>query len=577
MTTSVGNIRRFRSVATLVGFCILVTLLRCGVVFASEQSSGVAGLPRDEVQRLGERIYREGILSSGESLKAIIRGDVLVEGTQFSCSSCHMRGGLGSYEGQVITLPTNGKSLFQPYNSRSYFQLSRTEKGKIPEQFRSATLRPAYTDTTLAKVIRGGVDPAGRVLDATMPRYQLDDRDMAILIAYLKELSSTYSPGVTDTTLRFATVIAGEVSPEDRAAMLVPLERYIEDRNTNARSFERRRDNYGWHTESMDRQFRRLSLAHWELKGPPETWRAQLEEYYRKEPVFALLGGISYGDWKPVHEFSEEHRIPCILPITDFPVISDGDWYTLYFSRGLYQEGETAAHYLSNMLEAESDQAVVQLVQDSHEGKTLAAGFEETWQGLGKTAPITKSIRAGEALPPEFLQQLVSHDRPPILILWAGPETLTALESISTDAKHPGMVIISSSLMKKSLMNLPETMRNFTYITYPYRLPQEEGIYSKFAKVWLSSRKAPVNDKRISTRMFSLMSLMTQTLMHMKSNFYRDYFLDVISMFPDQLYPDYERLSFGPGQVYASKGCYIVQLTQGANPQLVKKSDWVIH
>ena len=73
------------------------------------------------------------------------------------------------------------------------------------------------------------------------------------------------------------------------------------------------------------------------------------------------------------------------------------------------------------------------------------------------------------------------------------------------------------------------------------------------------------------------MSLMTQVLMHLKSNFYRDNLLDVISMFPDQLYPDYERLSFGPGQVYASKGCYIVQLAQGANPQLVKKSDWVIH
>jgi hypothetical protein len=577
MIASVGINGRSKAVAVLVGFCVLATLLRCGVVFASEQKSGVAGLSMDEVQRLGERIYRDGILPSGESLKAIIRGDILVEGTQFSCSSCHMRGGLGSYEGQVITLPTNGKSLYQPYHSRSYFQLSRTEKVKIPEQFRSATLRPAYTDTTLAKVIRGGVDPAGRVLDATMPRYQLDDRDMAILIAYLKELSSTYSPGVTDTTLRFATVIAGEVSPEDRAAMLVPLERYIEDRNTNAKSFERRRNNYGWHSESMDRQFRRLSLARWELKGPPETWRAQLEDYYRKEPVFALLGGISYGDWKPVHEFSEEHHIPCILPITDFPVISDEDWYTLYFSRGLYQEGETAAHYLSNILEPDSDQTVVQIVQDSHEGKTLAAGFEETWQSLGKTAPVTKIIKAGEALPPEFLQQLVSFDKPPILILWAGPETLPALESISTNTKRPEMVYISSKLIKQSLMKLPVSIRDFTYVTYPYRLPQEENQYSKFAKTWLLSRKAPVNDKRISTRMFSLMSLMTQALMHMKSNFYRDYFLDVISMFPDQLYPDYERLSFGPGQVYASKGCYIVQLTQGTNPQFVKKSDWVIH
>jgi hypothetical protein len=41
--------------------------------------------------------------------------------------------------------------------------------------------------------------------------------------------------------------------------------------------------------------------------------------------------------------------------------------------------------------------------------------------------------------------------------------------------------------------------------------------------------------------------------------------------------PLYERLSFGPDQHYASKGCYIVQLAHGEKPELVKKSEWVIH
>lgn len=65
--------------------------------------------------------------------------------------------------------------------------------------------------------------------------------------------------------------------------------------------------------------------------------------------------------------------------------------------------------------------------------------------------------------------------------------------------------------------------------------------------------------------------------MDMKGNFYRDYFLEVISMNRDVEFPLYERLSFGPGQRYASKGCYIVQLSNGAEPELVKKSDWVLH
>jgi hypothetical protein len=63
------------------------------------------------------------------------------------------------------------------------------------------------------------------------------------------------------------------------------------------------------------------------------------------------------------------------------------------------------------------------------------------------------------------------------------------------------------------------------------------------------------------------------------TNFYRDNFLDKIDCVQDKSYPytDYERISFGPGQRYAAKGCYLVQMTHGPDPKLVKKSDWVIH
>ena len=66
-------------------------------------------------------------------------------------------------------------------------------------------------------------------------------------------------------------------------------------------------------------------------------------------------------------------------------------------------------------------------------------------------------------------------------------------------------------------------------------------------------------------------------LMYMRGNYYRDNFLDVIGMIMDHETPLYERISFGSGQRYASKGCYIVQLTTGAKPDLAKKSPWVIH
>ncbi|QEM68278.1 hypothetical protein FO488_08945 [Geobacter sp. FeAm09] len=246
-----------------------------------------AGLAAAENMRLGEQLYREGILPSGEPLRAYVKGDIPVPGTAFSCVSCHLRSGLGSVEGGVFTPPTNGAKLFQP------FQL--LFKGLEQKYFPLPPRRPAYTDATLAEVIRSGATPGGGTLNDVMPRYLLEDGDMTLLLAYLKDLSSRYSPGVSATALHFATVITDEVSPEDRNAMLAPLEQYIAMKNNQARAYRAPGNKSRQMAENMlvskELATRTLTLSRWVLKGPPDTWRKQLEEYNRNEPVFALLGG----------------------------------------------------------------------------------------------------------------------------------------------------------------------------------------------------------------------------------------------------------------------------------------------
>ena len=70
-----------------------------------------------------------------------------------------------------------------------------------------------------------------------MPRYMLEDADMAILITYLKALSARYSPGVSASTIRFATVITDDVTQEDRDSMLAPLQKYINIKNNQAKTY----------------------------------------------------------------------------------------------------------------------------------------------------------------------------------------------------------------------------------------------------------------------------------------------------------------------------------------------------
>jgi Periplasmic binding protein len=558
-----------------VSVLTLTLLLFCATAAHAEEKQGTdpASSQLATLQQ-GERIYREGILPSGEPLQAVVKGDIPVVGTAFSCVSCHLRSGLGSLEGGVITPPTTGKKLYQPlYAGR---ERTHSERKNVPAYFQSLAHRPAYTDETLAAALRMGVGPGGQELNSVMPRYFLDDRDRGVLISYLKALSAESSPGVTETALRFATIVTEGVSDEDREAMLVPLQTYVAARNNQAKNYQTRAK-YGVFAEEMDLSYRKLSLSVWELKGPAETWRAQLEEYYRGEQVFALLGGIAAGEWKPIHVFSEEHRIPCIFPITDFPVVSETDWYTLYFSKGLYQEGEAAAKHLARMEQLSAESPVLQLVQDSRAGRALQAGFESAWQELGRGRPLTVTLQAGEPIAKDLLQRLVEKDKPAVILLWTDAGAMPALEKLAAPAARPRRVYLSSSLLKQGLWTIPEPVRDIVFMAYPFRLPQEEKAYTNYARGLLRGKNTPIDDRRISTRMYSLVRLMTETFMHIRRDYYRDYFLDVISMLSDQEYPDYVRLSFGPGQRYASKGCYIVQLTPGPNPELVRRSDWVIY
>jgi len=524
----------------------------------------------------GEALYREGRLPNGGPLPGSLKGDRSVQGMAMTCASCHMASGLGSSEGGsneggVRVPPIHGPALFQP----RYLALPRLQGAERERLGLNAPpLRPAYTEASLARALRSGIDPAGREFNEGMPRYALTNRHMALLIRYLRALSAAPPPGVDGGTIRFATVIGSEVSAADREAMLKPLQSFLAFNNDMPRTFGHRmfRSPAG---RNLIQDHRTYTLEPWVLSGPPSTWRRQLEARYRKAPVFALLGGISYGSWQPIHDFCEARRIPCILPITDLPAVSDKSWYTLYFSRGLHQEGEAAARFLASG-PAATGSRLVQVVQGAA-GRALAGGFQAAWRELGRTGPITLELADGERMDPARLRELVSGEPPAALLLWAGPEVLEALEPDQALAAGNLQLVISGGAWKERLYGLPESLRDRTYITFPYRHPEDEARTLRNTVPSLALEAGRRDSPRIASRMYTLVQILSRAFLAMEGAYYRDNLFDRIGLLPDQTRPDFERLSFGPGQRYASRGCYVMQLSGGPEPQLLKRSDWVIH
>jgi hypothetical protein len=536
MKAMISMSSRRNHTALLLWSLILLTFSVCVPV----SFAGATPVNAEETLRLGERMYREGILPSGERMQAVVTGDHAIPGTTFTCESCHLRSGFGGYDENLLVPAITGPQLFKQLFPQVEKRAQRTVATPRP--------RPPYSDATLARAIREGTDATGRSLQAAMPRYPLNAGDMAIMTSYLKSLSSQFSPGASAAVLRFATVITDDVEERAKEDMLLPLLGFVDARNRQAAlsnqvaktgkgSFVLMRD------DMMTSVAQPLSLSIWRLSGKPETWRTQLDEYYRNEPVFALVGGISASQWQPVHSFCEDNRIPCLIPNTDFPALSRKSWYTLYLSRGYYDEGEAAAEYLSRVVEDGEGKAVVEVVRDSPEGLALSRGFLERWRESGHKPPVTVMLKGGEDLDPGVIRQLLAKERPVAVLLWDGKRAATDLPALAAVPHPPAMVFVSSKYAADSLSSLDENLRKMTYLTY----------------------RKEVNQGQL------LSQILTLALMDMKGNYYRDYLVDLLGMMGEVELRPHGRLTFGPTQRYLSRGG-VARLPNGERAALVAET-----
>lgn len=565
-----------------VVYAVLLFGLLCLIIFSSPaiandpSATTIGGMTPADALFAGEKMYREGILPSGEPMRAFVRGDIPVRGDMFSCESCHLRSGLGSVEGTMIVFPVNAAKLFIPLHHGAEIQISPGREN-LSDAFQGGDVRPAYTDETLAEAILGGQSATGDMLDETMPRYSLEEDEMEILIYYLNNLSARYSPGVTDTEMHLATVITEGVSVQKRDAMLKTLKTYIKIKNSQNRPQARRAKHGPWYRQGRFTPYRKLTLSVWELKGAADTWPQQLENYYSSEPVFALIGGLSSGTWEPIHKFSERKRLPSLFPLTDQPVVNDQDWYTLYFSKGPYQEGEAAAKFLRGVGTQAVTKTVVQLLRNNQASRKLAAGFSETWQNLGQSKPGEILISEEMLLDEDLVQRLTDQHPAATFLVWLEADDFEFINLLAK-SKKTGKLVASAPMLGELVYQLPESARGKVYFTYPERLPENRRTRETVVKKWLEIHKVPIIDMDIQSKVYFIGWMLSGGLRMLSDEYYQDYFLDVLDMMNDEYFSiiNYPRVSFGQGQRYAAKGCYIVQLEQGEKPRLVPRSAWVI-
>ncbi|MFY0523653.1 ABC transporter substrate-binding protein [Archangium gephyra] len=158
-------------------------------LFGSRAAPAVdRGAPLSESELRGKALFLRGVMSSGAAVVGRLGPEgVELTGSVAACARCHGPRGKGTGEGGVVAPNIQASRLFAPVSAAA------------PGSGQWA--RPAYDDASLAEALREGVSSGGRVLGPVMPRFELPERELADLLAYLHRLGDDRDPGVSEARL----------------------------------------------------------------------------------------------------------------------------------------------------------------------------------------------------------------------------------------------------------------------------------------------------------------------------------------------------------------------------------------
>jgi len=510
-----------------------------------------------------ERLYRDGILPSGKPLVGERMAGITVEGTGAACVNCHRRSGLGTSEGEIIIPPITGTYLFRPRGR----QFEDMDLRYLPQYSRS---RVKYTEADVARAIRDGINPSGVPLNYLMPRYKLDDATMASLIGYLRTLSKGPYPGVTASTLHFATIITPDADSVARRAMLAVMNQFFSDKNEFVRGGQRMLKRS---TGVAFRVVRHWQLHVWELKGAPDTWERQLDRQLAKTPVLAVISGLGGRTWAPVHRFCERNALPCLWPNVDLPVVNESDFYNLYFDKGVLLESELIGKDLAEKHGELGVRRLIQIYRQGDVGRSAARDLGKAARAAGLKV-VNRALKDGA--PRTDLARAVKAVRPgDAVALWLRPADLSRLPA---PPRGVGMVYLSGLMGKLENAPLPKSWRPIAHMAYPADVPERRKFRMNYPMMWLKVRHIPLLDARIQANTYLACGIVAETLTGMLDTFVPEYLIERLEDMLSYrvLTGYYPRLGLAPGQRFASKGGYIVHFPAATDTRIVADGGWIV-
>jgi len=286
-----------------------------------------------------------------------------------------------------------------------------------------------------------------------------------------------------------------------------------------------------------------------------------------------VISGLGGKTWEPVHQFCQEESIPCFFPNVDLPVVAEGDFYDVYFSKGVLLEAQLIARKIQDTAKTMGIQRVIQVYREGDIGAAAAKALHDAMasQGLAIVYRVLKPGGAGAELA-AAVEMAKAED---MLILWLRPDDL---RNLPPEPPKSSSVFVSGLMGGLEDAPIGGGWRGVTSMTYPFELPARRAVLLNYPLGWFRMQRIPVVAEQTQIDTYIACGIVSENLRNMLDNFVRDYLVENVEVMLSTRIVNgyYTRLGLAPGQRFASKGGYIVHFLGDDGKKLAAEGDWVV-
>ena len=381
-----------------------------------------------EQEQRGRQIYLQGTSPSGREITVVLGiQQTQVPSASLACANCHGRTGLGTSEGGVSPSNLTWDSLTRPYEVTAP----------------SGRKHGPYTESSFKRAVTMGLDAAGNELQVAMPRFRLSLDDADDLVTYIKKLGRTLDPGLTDTTIRVATIVPADGPLADTGqAVKAALQAYIDDLNDRGGLYDRRL----------------------ELRASTALTKAGVKRFIQNENIFAIVSPLIAGAEKDLVPLFEEEEVPVIGPFTYLPQLGFPiKKHIFYLYAGVDDQARALCHFAAKNL---ASPTVALVVPGQGLASDLPAAVRQRCQALSlKVAPeITlgnDQFNAGQ-----LATQLSGAGAGTVLFLGSATQTVELSGAAAEIGWRPNLLLIGS-LEGQEVFDIPASFKGRAFIAYP--------------------------------------------------------------------------------------------------------------